>query len=340
MNEAALPSTAAVLGAGSWGTALALLLARNGIAVRLWVREPELLDQIRRTGENQIFLPGVKLPTTIQAVGTVSEALPRAEMIFLVVPSQYLRAFLERHRNSFPAGAPIVCCAKGIEQETLCTPDEIMLEELPGKFHQQICLLSGPSFAKEVAQDMPTNVTVASLFAETAERVQRAVSTGRFRAYTGSDLTGVALGGAVKNVIAIAAGGSDGLGLGNNARAGLITRGLAEMNRLAVRKGANPLTLSGLSGIGDLVLTCTGDLSRNRQVGYRLAQGESLAHILESMCMVAEGVDTALSVHQLAQKLAVDLPICDAVYRCLHNGESVASAMQSLLDRPVGAEIR
>ena len=192
------------------------------------------------------------------------------------------------------------------------SPDEIMLEELPGKFHQQICLLSGPSFAKEVAQDMPTNVTVASLFAETAERVQRAVSTGRFRAYTGSDLTGVALGGAVKNVIAIAAGGSDGLGLGNNARAGLITRGLAEMNRLAVRKGANPLTLSGLSGIGDLVLTCTGDLSRNRQVGYRLAQGESLAHILESMCMVAEGVDTALSVHQLAQKLAVDLPICDA----------------------------
>ena len=329
-----------VVGAGSWGTALALLLARNGISVKLWVREPELLDQIRRTGENQVFLPGIKLPVTIQAVGTVSEALPRAEMLFLVVPSQYLRSFLERHRNSFPAGAPIVCCAKGIEQETLCTPDEIMLEELPGKFHQQICLLSGPSFAKEVAQDMPTNVTVASQFPETAERVQRAVSTGRFRAYTGSDLTGVALGGAVKNVIAIAAGGSDGLGLGNNARAGLITRGLAEMNRLAVRKGANPLTLSGLSGIGDLVLTCTGDLSRNRQVGFRLAQGESLAHILESMCMVAEGVDTALSVHQLAKKLAVDLPICNAVYRCLHTGESVASAMQSLLDRPVGAEIR
>jgi glycerol-3-phosphate dehydrogenase (NAD(P)+) len=331
---------AAVLGAGSWGTALALLLARNGIGVRLWVREPEVMEQLRVCGENSVFLPGIKLPPTIQAVASVEEALPGTEMVFLVVPSQYLRGFLERHRNAFPAGAPIVCCAKGIEQRTLCTPDEIMLEELPGKFHQQICLLSGPSFAREVALDMPTNVTLASPEPLTAELVQRTVSAGRFRAYTGTDLCGVALGGAVKNVIAIAAGGSDGFGLGNNARAGLITRGLAEMSRLAVRKGANPLTLAGLSGMGDLVLTCTGDLSRNRQVGFRLAQGESLACILESMRMVAEGVDTALSVHQLAKKLSVDLPICEAVYRCLHEGESVAVAMQSLLDRPVGAEIR
>jgi glycerol-3-phosphate dehydrogenase (NAD(P)+) len=339
MKDAALPARAAVLGAGSWGTALAMLLARNGIKVRLWCREPEVLAQIRQTGENQVFLPGVPLPEELEAVASVEEALPGAELVFLVVPSQYLRGFLERHRNALPA-VPIVCCAKGIEQGTLCTPDEVMLEELPGKFHQLICLLSGPSFAREVALDMPTNVTVASTNADTAELVQRAVSTGRFRAYTGTDLTGVALGGAVKNVIAIAAGGSDGFGLGNNARAGLITRGLAEMSRLAVRKGANPLTLAGLSGMGDLVLTCTGDLSRNRQVGFRLAKGETLAHILESMRMVAEGVDTALSVHQLATRLGVDLPICEAVYRCLHLGESVAVAMQSLLDRPVGAELR
>jgi len=328
----------AVLGGGSWGTALAQLLARKGHVVHLWAREQEVVDGINNRHENPLFLEGIRLDDRVQAEADVESAVRDAALVLFTIPTQHLRAFLVKHRETFPPGAILVNGAKGIETGTLTTPYEVMLDELPGKYHRRLAVVSGPSFAREVALNMPTNVTVAGNDIEIARAVQGMLADVNFRVYTNRDMIGTEIGGAVKNVLAIAAGASDGFGFGHNALAGLITRGLAEMTRLAEKKGGSAMTLAGLAGMGDLVLTCTGDQSRNRLVGFRLARGEPLADIMASMRMVAEGIPTSISLHHLSHKLDVDLPICEQVYQVLHEGRPIEMGVAALLGRPLGPE--
>ncbi|PIE17266.1 MAG: glycerol-3-phosphate dehydrogenase [Proteobacteria bacterium] len=322
-----------VLGGGSWGTALAQQASRNGHAVTVWAREAEVVDGINGGHVNPLFLDGVPLSPRVKATSDITASVRGAEMVLIVIPSQFVRSHVVRLRDHLPTGAPIVICSKGIENATLATLDQVLEEELPGKYHKQISVLSGPSFAREVGLGMPTNMTVAARDRDAALAVQRAMSTKRFRIYTSSDVVGVETGGALKNVIAIAAGACDGLGLGTNGRAGLITRGLTEMARLAVGMGGRPETLFGLSGLGDLVLTCTGELSRNRRFGMQLAAGKTVAQIQADMHMVAEGVPTSRSVQALAAKLGIDMPISHQTYQVVHEGKSVRDAMDTLQSR-------
>ena len=334
----AMPLTITVLGAGSWGTALAKLVADQGHQVRLWSRRPEHAEAIQQSRTNQRYLPGFELPPTLECTADLAHALGGTEMILSVVPSHGLRATLAEAVALFPPDAPIVSASKGIENSTLMLVSEIFEEHLPRERHRLLTYLSGPSFAKEVAQGMPTAVSIAGRDAAVTERVQRTFTTDRFRSYTSDDVVGVEFGGALKNVIAIAAGISDGLGFGHNTRAALITRGLAEISRIAVKQGANPLTLAGLAGMGDLVLTCTGDLSRNRSVGMELGRGRKLADILASMTMVAEGVKTTKSAYELSKKLGIELPIVSEVYRVLYENKPVLQAVKDLMSRELSAE--
>ncbi|CAM9521668.1 unnamed protein product [Phaeothamnion confervicola] len=334
-NEEPCAQKAAILGAGAFGTALAQLMARQGYRAVAWTRSADVADAINSTHENLPYLPGIELSEFVTATTDVDEATAGADIVFVVVPTQFVRAFIMTHRDSMPVGAPIVVCCKGVETATLLTPFEILEEELPGKYHRSLACLSGPSFAREVAEGKPTSVTVAARSLDVARRVQRTISDRFFRAYVSDDVVGVELFGAVKNILAIACGASDGFEFGLNARAALITRGLAEISRLAVRKGASPLSMGGLCGVGDLVLTCTGSLSRNWTVGNRMACGEPLPDILHSMRQVAEGVKTAESVHELCQKEGINMPICEEVYQVLFNGKSITDALGSLQDRPL-----
>lgn len=327
----------AILGAGSWGTALAKLVADKGIAVRLWVRRAELADAIRRTRRNPSYLPDVELPPNLHATGDLAEAVTGADAVFVVVPSHGLRDVARRLAPLLGASVPVVSATKGIENGSLMLMTEVLAQEL-GVGDGRLCAVGGPSFAKEVALGMPTAVCVAGRDADTARHIQELLATDRFRVYTTDDLTGLELGGALKNVIAIAVGAADGLGFGHNARAGLITRGVAEVARLATHLGANPQTLAGLSGLGDLVLTCTSDLSRNRTVGLALGRGRSLRDVLADMHMVAEGVRTAKSAHDLALREGVELPITTEVYRALYEEKSPSAAVASLLGRALRAE--
>ncbi len=329
----------AVIGAGSWGTSLASLLAGKGYPVQLWVHDQAKAADIEATRENRYYLPGFKLPETLHATASLEGALAGAEMVLEVVPSHAVREVMSRAAPMLHPGVPIVTASKGIENDTLLTMTEVLEDTLPSLLHPYFCVLSGPSFAKEVAQGLPTAVSVASRWERIAVQVQAAFSTPTFRAYTTLDVMGVELGGALKNVIAIAAGIADGLGFGSNSRAALITRGLSEISRLAVKKGANPLTLAGLAGMGDLVLTCTGALSRNRSVGLELGKGRKLAEILAEMSMVAEGVKNARSTHDLAKKLGVDMPICETVYRVLYEDLAPRAAVVELMSREPKAEI-
>jgi glycerol-3-phosphate dehydrogenase (NAD(P)+) len=258
--------------------------------------------------------------------------------VLFVIPAQLARTYLRAVAGLWPAHTPIVICSKGIERKTLATMHQVFVAELPTPVARNLAVLSGPSFATEVALGMPTNVTVAALDLDVARRVQSAIATRAFRIYTSDDVTGVELGGALKNVIAIAIGAADGLGFGHNTRAGIITRGLSEITRLAVSMGARPETLLGLAGVGDLILTCSSDLSRNRQVGKLLAQGRSLADVQKQMRMIAEGVPTAESAYQLALRQGVELPITEQVYRVLYEGQSVPAAMAALQDRSLKEE--
>src|SRR5512147_288629 len=322
-----------VLGAGSWGTALGSLLAAKGFPVTTWDKEGSILDEIARTHRNERYLPGVALPPTLHASPELGRALEGAELVLLAVPSFAVRQVAIEAKRLIHAGTPIVCVAKGIELETLMTMSEVLEDVLPVPLHPYVAVMSGPSFAREVAKGLPTAVTVAARWERIARQVQDAFHTKTFRPYTSGDVIGVEVGGCAKNVVAIAAGISDGLGFGANALAALITRGLAEIGRLAVRKGANPLTLSGLSGLGDLVLTCSSDLSRNRTVGRRLAEGGKLEDIEREIAQVAEGVRNARSVHDLAGRLEVEMPICDTVFRLLYEGVPPREAVTALMMR-------
>jgi glycerol-3-phosphate dehydrogenase (NAD(P)+) len=329
----------AVLGAGSWGTALASLLASKGYAVTAWDKDHPVLDDIARNHRNERYLPGVALTPTLGAKPDVARALEGAELVVVAVPSHAVRQVAIEAKRHVHAGTPIVCVAKGIELDTLMTMSEVLEDVLPVPLHPYLAVLSGPSFAKEVAKGLPTAVTVAARWERIARQVQDAFHTRSFRPYTSSDVMGAEIGGCVKNVVAIAAGISDGFGFGANALAALVTRGLAEITRLAVRKGANPLTLSGLAGLGDLVLTCSSDLSRNRTVGRGLAAGRSADEIQREIGQVAEGVRNAKSARELAHRLGVEMPITEGVYRVLYEGAPARDAVQELMMRETKPEM-
>ena len=330
---------ATVIGSGSFRTALANVLATNCTEVRMWAREAELVAAINARHENPTYLPGIPLARNVRASNSLEEALQGAELVVAATPSHVTREVMGKATPFLPRGVPIITVAKGIENDTLLTMTEVLEDTLPEVYHPYIAVLSGPSFAKELAQRMPTVVTIASHWDRVAQRCQKAFQTETFRSYTSSDVIGVQYGGALKNVIAIAAGISDGIGLGTNARSALITRGLAEIARIAVSRGANPLTLSGLSGMGDLVLTCTGELSRNRSVGIALGRGRPLAEVLGDMHQVAEGVKTAKSARDLSVRTGVELPICNQVYAIAYEGKSPRAAVVELMTRQPKSEL-
>lgn len=327
----------AVIGAGSWGTTLANLLSDNNHQVNLWVREPELLEIIKTKGENVWFLPGTPVNQNIFVSSSLAEVLEGVDLYLSVVPCQFLRALLKQAKPYFSNQPAIVCASKGIEVENLKPMSQIVDDEL-NDLQPKYYILSGPSFAKEVSQGLPTAVTLGGPNKQSGYKIQKIFSTKNFRVYFSSDYKGVELGGALKNIIAIAAGICDGLGFGTNARAALITRGLAEMSRLGVALGAKQKTFMGLSGMGDLILTCTGDLSRNRQVGLQLGQGKTIDQILNSMKMVAEGVKTTEAVFRLSRQLQVELPITEQIYQTLYQDKDPAVSVQDLMARELKEE--
>ncbi len=331
-------TTVAVIGAGSWGTALAKLLAEAGHEVMLWAHGDETARAIATTRENATYLPGFSLPAEIRVTTELAAAVRAAEMIVSVSPSHVVRAVMTDALRHAPADALLVTASKGIEEATLLTMAGVLEDVAGGSHASRICALSGPSFAREVAARVPTAVTIAARDHDVAATAQRIFNTPWFRVYSSTDLVGVEIGGAVKNVIAVAAGVSDGLGFGANTRAALITRGIAETGRLALARGADPLTLSGLAGLGDLVLTCTGDLSRNRGVGLRLGRGEPLGAILADMRMVAEGVKNTRSVRALAAAAGVEMPITEQMYAMLYEDKPPRQVVTELMGRGLKPE--
>ena len=331
---------AAVIGGGSWGTALASVLGQNGHDTIVWAHDRDVAAALAAKHENPKYLPGLTLPEKVTGTHDLAESLKGAEIVVAVSPSHVTREVMTRAAPHIPRATPIVCATKGIENESLLTMYEVLEDVLPPELHPYICCLSGPSFAKETVQRMPTAVVVASPWEKLAQRVQKCFSSDYFRVYTSIDVQGVELGGSLKNVCAIAAGISDGMGFGSNTRAAIMTRGLAELVRLALKKGANALTLSGLAGMGDLVLTCTGELSRNRTVGLGLGRGQKLSEVLAGMTQVAEGVRTAKSVHDLAARLSVEMPLHEAIYRILYEDLHPKAALQSLTSRELKSEFQ
>ena len=332
MVKAAGIERIAIIGGGAWGTALAQTVRRAGRSVTLWAREAEVVEAINRDHVNPLFLPGVALDPDIRGVTDLVEAARDADAVLVAVPAQHLRAVTAAFA---PSTIPVVICAKGIEEKTGALLSEIVAATLPGV---PLAVLSGPTFAAEVARGLPTAVTLATGDAALGRRLTQGLGTRSFRPYVSNDLVGVEVGGAVKNVLAIACGIVEGRNLGDNARAALITRGLAEMVRLALAKGGRAATLMGLSGLGDLVLTCTGAQSRNYSLGLALGQGRSLAAILTERRSVAEGVTSATATVALARRLKVDMPIAAAVDAILHRGAAIDEAIAGLLARPFKSE--
>lgn len=323
----------AVVGGGAWGTALAAHAARLDHEVMLWAREPEVVSDVNERHENRLFLEGVSLPKALRASSLPSEVLEGAEIVILVPPSAFLRNVAGVMSEHIPRTARIVIASKGIDERTLQLMTDVAADALEGRSADELCALSGPSFAREVASGLPTDVVVASKSAESAASVADALHSPFFRVYTSKDPIGVEVGGAMKNVLAIAAGACDGLGMGTNARAALVTRGLSEMARLGIALGGDPLTFMGLSGVGDLILTSTGALSRNRSLGLKVAEGIDPAKYLASQRTVAEGFLTARAAWRLAQRAGVDVPITEQVYYVLHEGRPLLEAMKMLLTR-------
>ncbi len=329
----------AVLGAGSWGTALAIHLERRGHVVRLWTRTTQHARALRTDRENQRYLPGHFFGERLSVDDDMDTALAGAELVVLAIPSHGLRAAVARASTALTAASPrLLIAAKGVEVDSLATMAHVVASELGPSTVPRITALGGPSFAAEVAEGKPTVVVVGGTDPGVSTWVQRAISGQRLRAYVTEDVIGVELGGAFKNVIAMAAGMCDGAGLGLNARAGLITRGLAEISRLAIACGAIPATLSGLAGLGDLVLTCTGGLSRNRRVGIALGEGRNLEDIVAELGMVAEGVRNTRSAHQLAEREGVEMPITETMHAILYEGLTVSEAVEQLMSRTLKAE--
>ncbi len=328
-------ATIAVLGAGSWGTALAILLSRNGHRVRLWGHLREEIEPLQRERENRRYLPGVPLPERLQPVTDLGEAVRGADELLVVVPSHAFRQALEALEPLVAAGTPLNWATKGLEPKSGKLLHQVALEVLG---ERPLAVISGPTFAKEVAAGLPTAITVASPSEAQAQRVAGYLNADSFRAYTSSDIIGVQIGGGAKNVLAIAAGISDGLGFGANSRAALITRGLAEMMRLGEAVGGRSETFMGLAGLGDLVLTCTDDQSRNRRMGLALARGLSIAQARDEIGQEVEGIGTAQEIFEKARALEVEMPITEQVYRILHEGQDPGVAVQRLLARRIRAE--
>lgn len=329
----------AVLGAGGWGTALASLLAGNGKATVLWARRPDLIQELRQTSENRAYLPGVALPACLGLTSDLAEAVAEATAIVLAVPAQTLRDTLTGLAPVLEHPPLLISCAKGLERQSHLRMSEVVSQVLPPSAHRGIVALSGPNHAEEVGRRIPSATVVASSDPVAAREAQELCMTRFFRVYTNNDVLGVELGGALKNVIALAAGISDGLGFGDNTKAALITRGLAEMTRLATALGASPLTLAGLAGMGDLIVTCTSRHSRNRRAGEELGRGRSLQDVLDSSRMVVEGVFTTSAAVELADSCGVELPIARAVRGILFDGTNPLTAVAELMERdPRGEE--
>jgi glycerol-3-phosphate dehydrogenase (NAD(P)+) len=328
-----------VVGAGSWGTALANLLGHKGFKIDLWVFEKDVKEQIESSRENQIFLPGVSLSRNIFPSNDLAGVVTGKDLVLVVVPSHVMRDTGKKIQVDISPETIVVSASKGIENKTHLTMSGVLRQILHDTPEDFFAVLSGPSFAREVAEKIPTVVAAASKDQTVAGFVQNVFATPYFRVYTNNDMIGVELGGAVKNVIAIASGVIEGLGLGLNARAALITRGLTEMRRLGLKLGANPRTFAGIAGVGDLVLTCTGVVSRNYTVGEKIGEGMKLNEILSEMRMVAEGVKTAKSVYNLSRKLGVEMPICHEIYRILYEDLSPKKAVHRLMTRALKHEL-
>ncbi|CAM3282069.1 NAD(P)H-dependent glycerol-3-phosphate dehydrogenase [Rhodothermus bifroesti] len=322
-----------IFGAGSWGTALSVLLTANGHQVTLWARRPEVAAHIRRTRHNPTYLTDVKLPEAIYVTSALKEAAPERDVWIVATPAQAVRALAEQLRPWARAELIVVSVAKGLEIATLKTTTQVLAEVLPEVPRERIGVLYGPSHAEEVAAGMPTTVVAAAPSCAVAEEIQALFMAPTFRVYVNPDLIGVEIAGSVKNVMALAAGMSDGVGFGDNAKAALITRGIAEIQRLGVRLGADPATFAGLAGIGDLVVTCMSRHSRNRYVGEQIGRGRTLEEVQREMQMVAEGVPTTAAVYRLARQLGVEMPITEAVYQILFEGKKPAEAVRELMTR-------
>lgn len=328
----------AIIGAGSWGTALAIVLAPRFTQIRLWVFEPDLASRMSQSRQNNIFLPGCQLPLHVEVTNDLRRVLDGAEMVLSVMPSHLVRSLYLQMRPFLNDSMLFVSATKGLENGTLLRMSEVIGEVLGIGFVPRVSVISGPTFAREVARFEPTALVVASTDPAAAECVQAAFSGPSFRLYTSSDPVGVEIGGSIKNVVAIGAGVLHGMGLGHNAAAALITRGLAEMTRLALALGGKAQTLAGLAGLGDLVLTCTGELSRNRTVGVELAHGHKLEAIVGSMKMVAEGIKTTNAAVELARRCGIEMPITEQMFQMLHSGISPRDAIQCLMERSLKGE--
>jgi glycerol-3-phosphate dehydrogenase (NAD(P)+) len=328
-----------IIGAGGWGIALAKVLADKGEQVTLWCHGAESYHELQENRESHIYLAGILLPSSIKFTRSIEAAVTDKSLIICAVPSHTVRGVMASASSYISSQTTVLCGTKGLEEESLKTMGEVLAEIFGDPQQQRHAFLSGPTFAIEVARGLPAAVTVAARQEDTARDVQETMSTQNFRVYTSTDIVGVQMGGVIKNIIAIAAGISDGLNLGHNARAALITRGLAEMTRLAIRMGADPMTLAGLPGLGDLVLTCAGDLSRNRKVGIQIAQGKSVQEITQGTRMVAEGVRNTRSVYILARNLGAEMPIVEQMYKVIHEGKKPAEAVRDLMQRSLKSEL-
>ena len=328
----------AILGSGTFGTALATVLANKGHEALLWTRHAEQAASINERHQNERYFRDLPLPENLKADTDIERVLDKAEMIVCAIPSQHISGILKSYGRLFPKNVPIVAAAKGVEEGSLRLVNEIFEEELPKEYQEQLSYLSGPSFAREIIEKVPTVVSIASHNHDTARFVQHAFSTDFFRTYWTADVIGVEVGGALKNVVAIAAGVAAGLGFGLNTRAALITRGLAEITRLGVKKGADPITFLGLAGMGDLVLTCTGEASRNRTVGFKIGQGKSLEQALSEMNQVVEGVFTADAAYQLSRRLGVEMAITEQVYLLLYENKAPLQVTRDLMSRDLKRE--
>lgn len=329
----------AVLGAGSWGITLARLLANKDESVTLWEFDKIAFKNLIKTREHHRFLPGIKVPDSVLITNNLAESLQNATAVLLPLPSHIIRSVCQQLVPYLTDHIVIINCAKGLETETQLRMSEVIAQVIPSKYHHQITVLSGPSHAEEVSRDIPTTVVISGFDPETITLVQSLMMTPRFRVYTNLDLVGVEMGGALKNIIAIGAGISDGLGFGDNTKAGLITRGLAEISRLGIKLGANPLTFSGLTGLGDLVVTCTSRHSRNRAFGEKIGKGIPVQQALDEIGMVVEGVRTTQAAYQLAQKFQVIMPITEQVYQVIYQNKPPLQAVSDLMLRDAKPEL-